>query len=498
MVLPSNFLVKLSRAQNYNKAPIRILPITATPVRENGYIRMVIPAGCTVDLRTLNITYWCRTLVDNAISTTKLVGLPLWSSSLIQDLDIWIGGRCVQKFANYNFVYKLMQDYKSNYLSKCKEVGINADPSVYSYMNDAGAVSIWNTYTQSADANINGFANYYCWNDFIGFLGSVQPSIVNTDLTGAIEIHIRLADSKVLFAAGLAAESIGFEIDNVVAYIDKIDMKDTHYAEVMGAQLSSEARLVMPFKHYNTYLGSSIGTAAAAAAKNATMKITESTECLDGIILTFQDNVFPDGKQPLQLGDSTKIYGAFDGADLAAVKGQLDARILNGFVSANQFNYTNLLANNDTNLLNTSVYFKRNGLGLGSALGSKNSGTVQFQINSQDITHPLSLLEQHQQTLQFFELNEDEQKQINPVIHDLSLYERDFYACALSTSHINDKDKSTVWFSGLNTEQTSMNISVKFVNGRAANVAQNATPIIITCMTSYLKVLPGRNLIVVQ
>jgi hypothetical protein len=43
-----------------------------------------------------------------------------------------------------------------------------------------------------------------------------------------------------------------------------------------------------------------------------------------------------------------------------------------------------------------------------------------------------------------------------------------------------------------------MNISVKFVNGRAANVAQNATPIIITCMTSYLKVLPGRNLIVVQ
>ena len=365
-------------------------------------------------------------------------------------------------------------------------------------MSNAGAVSNWNTYTQSADADVNSFANYYCWNDFCGFLGSVQPSVINTDYTGALEIHIRLADSKVLFASGLApGDNVGFEIDNVVAYVDKIDFKDTHYADVMAAHIGSETRLLMPFKHYNTVYGSAIGTDIVPSAKNATLKITENTACLDGIMLTFQDNTQPNGKQALQLGDSAKVYGNFDGADVAGINLQLNNRVKNGFVSATQFNYTNLLANGDDKLLNSSLYFKRNGLGLGTTLGSKTTGTVEFQINSQSITHPLSIIEQHQKTMQFFELNEDEQKQINPAVRNLSLYERDFYCCALSTSAINNKTNE-IMLSGLNTEQTSMNISVKFVNGRPADLAQNAYPIIITAMTKYLQVLPGRNLVVVD
>lgn len=507
--LPSNFVGKMNVMQNYNKAPIRILPTSgSSPVREGGYIKIALPPGCVLDLRTLNITFWARTLVNGTTSTTKLVGLPKWTSSLIQDLDIWVNGRSVQKFPYYGFVYSLLQDYKSNYSAKCKEIGINADPSVFTHMDNSGAIVKWNTYTaHGSSAEINGFQNFYCWNDFIGFLGTCQPSIIDTNLLGSVELHIRLAPGSVLFtSANIGTDTPGFELSNIVAYIDKLDFKDDRYYSMMNSILNSQTRLRIPYKNYGVYIGDAISGTATNNAKNCTMKITESCESLDKIIFTFMDNTAPNGKQPLQLGDTNAILsttaltasGAYAQADITAIVGRL-ANISSGHTAPALFNYTNLLANNDDKLLNTSVAFKRNGLGMGAALGSQTTGTVQFQINSQDITHPLSLIEQHQQTLQAFELNEDDQKQINPCIKNLALYERDFYACALSTQHINNKDSSYTLVSGLDTQATSMNISVKVSSTRDGHAtAQAALPVIITEMTSHLVVAPGRQILPVK
>lgn len=114
--LPSNFVSRMNVCQDYVKAPIRILPITGSgAVRENGYIKLVIPAGIVCDLSTLNITFWGRTLLNGSAvpATTKLVGFPKWMNSLIQDFDIWIGNRCIQKFPYYGWVSALYSDYKS-------------------------------------------------------------------------------------------------------------------------------------------------------------------------------------------------------------------------------------------------------------------------------------------------------------------------------------------------------------------------------------------------
>ena len=63
--LPANFISRMNVVQDYVKAPIRLLPITGSgAVRENGYIKIVIPAGVCVDLSTLNITFWGCTLLN--------------------------------------------------------------------------------------------------------------------------------------------------------------------------------------------------------------------------------------------------------------------------------------------------------------------------------------------------------------------------------------------------------------------------------------------------
>ena len=291
--------------------------------------------------------------------------------------------------------------------------------------------------------------------------------------------------------------------------------------------LSNGGTIKIPYKNYGIYLGD-----ALTNTKQCTVKITESTECLDKIVLSFMDNTFPNGAQRLLLGNpgannanipGTSAYAAVPttvgtntAADINALGTATNTALtllqtfVNSYTSGKSpkdlFNYTNLLSNNDDQLLNTSLAFKRNGLGVGANLSTTTvgsvgtTGTVQFQINSQDITHPLSLLEQHQQTLQAFELNDDQLAQCNPAIKNLALYERDFYACAFSTSHINDKlngiDYTLV--SGLDTMAQAMNISVKVTQGRATDAAQAAVPILITEMTSHLVIGAGRNIMPVR
>ena len=499
--LPSNFVSKMNVLQNYNKAPIRVLPVSgSSPVRENGYIKFILPPGSVLDLRTISINFWGRTYHSDNTSTAKLVGFPKWTNSLIRDLDIWVNGRSVQKFPNYGFVYNVLQDYKADYAARCKQVGINADPSVYTHMDQTGVIVKHNTYVNHPTSGpINGMQGHYCWNDFIGFLASCEPSILDTNLLGSVEIHITLSPANVLFAAGLAGgDSVGFELSDLVMYVDKLDFKDERYYSMMNAILQSPARLKIPYKNYGFYTGEPI---TDTSGKGGTIKITEACESLDKIIFTFQDNTQPDGKQLLQLGSGNVMAPATAGAlgNAGDIATYLNNNLTDGSIPATQYNYQTVLATGDDNVLNTSLFFKRNGLGLGAPLGAKNTGTVQFRVNSQDLTHPLSLLEQYQETMKAFELNEDDQKQINPGIRNINTWERDFYVCALSTSHINDKNKDQYTLvSGLDTQATSMNIAVDFKKGRDPHANQRAIPIVITEFTSHLVVSPGRQVLAIR
>lgn len=514
--LPSNFMPLMTVLQNYTKSPVRILPTTGQgSVKSGGYIQFTLPVGCVLDLRTFHITFWGKTLIGATpfTSTTKLCGFPQWTSSLIDNLSIWVNGREIQNIPNYNYVYKLYQDYKTNYASKLKQQGINADPSVYTHMTDAGAITKWCTYSASANADINAFANNYVIDDFLGFLGTSQPSIIDTNILGEVVIKIRLAPSSVLWtSANIGTDAVDYQLDNICAYCDKLDFKDDRYYTIMNGLLDSQTRLTIPYKNYMVYVGEAI---TGTNKKTGTIKITESTESLDKIIFSFVNNTAEAiaAKQPLQLGDTGAIVQTAAVAALTAAPDQTNVNAaiaaFNTYLNTNfsngaytpkvVFNYTNLLANGDANLLNTSIAFRRNGLGMGATVGTQQTGTVQFQINSQDVTHPLDLLQGYQQTLQAFELNDDDLRAINPAIKDLSAYERDFYACAFSTSHINNKDSSLGYVqSGRDTQATSMNIAVKFTAGRNGDAAQNAFPVIITEMTSKLMVAGLRNVMPIR
>lgn len=474
--LPSNFENKMVILQNYSKAPIRIIPSTGQQNLTPGdLLIMTLPVGCVLDLRTFALHFKAKTTGD----ATNMVGFPKYMQSLIDTLDIYVNGQNVQHIARYNQLYNLLQDWKVGYNEKVKKVGSNNDPSVLYSMTEAGVITKKNTYadlTTAGDIVYNTFDQDYVIDDWVGFLGSSQPSIIDTNLFGSIEIQMRLASADVCWVAN--AGTAGYEISNVYGYIDKLDFKDSRYYAIQESMLNGGGSLSIPYKNYRSYVGSELG-----ATKTTTLRFTESTNSLDKIIFTYFEKNLTDKK--LQLGDTSKIN--FTATNATTLGTGLNA----GHYAANYHNYSQALARGDTNLLNTSKMFKRNGLGL-------EGGSVQFEINSQDMTTPMSVPLQYQETLKAFELNDADAAKINPGINSYIAYERDYYTCAFSTSHINGKSADdTFWLTGRNTQATSMNISVKAISGRAGDPAQKALPVCFTEMSAILQVGAGRQISII-
>ena len=146
--------------------------------------------------------------------------------------------------------------------------------------------------------------------------------------------------------------------------------------------------------------------------------------------------------------------------------------------------------------INNGNYFQRSGLGLGFQVNKKATGTVQYEINSQDVSNPMGFVETWQETCKAFELDRDNTKHMNSDIKNLGVYETDFFVSCLSTSHLNGQFEDKTIISGIDTQATSLNISVNTVNqptDRTDMTKQSAQPLIITEMTAILKIGAGRQ-----
>jgi hypothetical protein len=470
MSLPGQFIAQIETLQNFRKAPIRILPSsTAAEVKSNGYIKFILPVGAVLDLKTLCMHFDAATLlgtnaptVSATAATNVCVGFPKYMQSLIQTLEVSINGKNVTQISEYGRVYHLLQSFRKN---RDRKLGNNVDPSLYSSLANTGAITTFATKNidTSGNADVNGSKGSYIIDEWLGFLNG-SPSIVDTNILGQIELTMRLyPGNSVLWgqlgngAAYGGGESFDFILSNIVLYCDKIDFKDSNYYNSIASLVSSESGFKIAFKNYMYYQGD-----AKTDNKNSLTKITESTQCLDKIIYTSYDNTAAAiaGKAVLQLGNNTS--------------------------------YLSNYVNNSAQLLNTSLYFKRNGTGV---------GTVEFELNSQSITQPLGVTNQWQETLKAFEANESDDwgREVDGSIRDLNHYIDDFYVCALSTSHINAKNKNTMLMSGIDTQASSMNISVRSIQGTlVANNAQANVPVIITEMTSFLVVNGQRQIMFVR
>lgn len=497
---PSNFTNPVQVLTNYYTQPVRIVPSTGQQtLGPQDELIITMPPASVIDLRTFQL-FFRATTTDN-VAATEPCGFPKHIASLIQTLSIYINGVCIQHIDDYNLLYNIYKDmYGSGEQEGKQAISTNADPSKRILMTDAGVMTRVNLTAGAEPVNepvANTAQNTYCIKDWVGFLGSCRPSIIDTNLFGTFEVRIRLAPNAVLWKNVAAGVDPSYEISDLYAYVNRIDWKSPTYYSLYDALLSSGGSINMPYTNFRRHQSNALQN-----SKTNIMRFTESTQSLNKVIFTYRSEG-ANAYAPLQLGNTANTINAALAAAAAAAPTQAEFNALrtavsntlteNDQVGVNDATFETFLRKNIGPLYNSSQYFRRNGLGLGHQNGQY-TGVAQLEVNSQLIpSYPLTLPQLYQETLKAFNLlNSD--KGIHPAIKDINHYESDLFVGAFPLSHFNNSDPEYL-ISGFNSQASSIQLALHITNCRGANAAQSATCIAFTCMDAILKVGSGRQVL---
>lgn len=308
-----------------------------------------------------------------------------------------------------------------------------------------------------ADPNTANPSNVpYTICNWLGFLGSAQPVILDTNLLGNVRIRITLASTNVLVTSGTIT-SLTYTLANMFFSIDCLSIDDGIYYQLHDQFLSKGGVYEIPFNNFYSFSQSVTG------GGDGSVKFSLSTQSLNHLWATF---VF---------GGATPNV-----ADVPSV--------------AN--------ATGSTTGAGTSRFFLRSSCGITG---------YQFNINNQYVPNyrPNANLA-FQLLMNSYNLSQDTLGGVNRNISSLDFWRRKYWVAACALDHATASDERFV--SGLNTlgsvaqgyfEYSGASLTNHMLTHTGANgatatqISDNAVCLVFAQTTAILQVGAGRQLQIV-
>ena len=281
-VLPSNLSFFMSRMQGVSTSHFKINPQTSGDVGPNRILRFEIPSNTIVNYRSLRLFM----NVECSNTSAKATSLPNDISSLIERVSIYIGGVLVANgFNGYNtFVHAkaALQGYKCGALAHPEMV---RRKRYHSFLDSGNANAVLGSTAVETYAGDSAGNDFYCIDNFEGFLGSIEPQCLDQGLIGTTVIEISIADNtvcsvsdsrdlptlqtdvyQVLGSAGfdmLTASSGGsptFTLKNINMQVEVLSLATNVLDTIVEQRIGQIGYLSLPFKNIfsfsNTHDGS--------------------------------------------------------------------------------------------------------------------------------------------------------------------------------------------------------------------------------------------------
>jgi hypothetical protein len=293
--------------------------------------------------------------------------------------------------------------------------------------------------------------------NWLGFLGSAQPVVLDTNLLGNVRVRITLANTNVLVSSATAATGTSYSLANMFFSVDCLSIDDSTYYPMHDQFLSRGGVYEIPFNNFYSFAQS------ITAGGDGSVKFSLSTNSLNHLWATF----------------------AYAG-------------------SAPQTADTPSVANStgSTTGAGTSRFFLRS---------SANITGYQFNINNQYVPNyrPNANLA-FQLLMNSYNLSQDTLGGINKNIGNLDFWRRKYWVASCALDHAVGSDERFV--SGLNTlgnvaqgffEYSGASLTNAFVVNTAAGGATSANDssaglaLIFAQTTAILQVGQGRQISVV-
>jgi hypothetical protein len=252
-------------------------------------------------------------VTTDATNGTTAARLPPDTRSFIDRMAIYMGGVLVQNsFSNYNI---LVHAKKALGADRCSD-SVLTHPEMcraVSY-HDGTALLQKESYT-TADVQL-------AIADWEGFLGTAEPSIIDTGLFPQITIEITLADNVIcpcptfvaattlalattnttggFCAPPASSQSASYSLDNITMQVEVLGMASSVLDEVVAQRISQVGYLSIPFKNYFSF----------SSSHSNTSRFNVNSASWDRLWVAWRD---PSGNSPAApvVAAGHKLQGAF-------------------------------------------------------------------------------------------------------------------------------------------------------------------------------------------
>jgi hypothetical protein len=262
--LPRNLAFVAQQMSGYSRNRFRLETTSASTAQAGRIITVNLPENSLLCMDSLRFFFDIDTIAadftdtaftyQSATTATAVGALPADTSSLIKNVEVYINGVQVQQGSSeYHTIANVLKLSRSNRAAdESKDRLVNHGRMIE---NVAGATS-----------NVVGNNLSLVVDKWYGFLGERSTRFLPTDILGAIQIRITLAENAVLSphlvgisSSGLSWSSdvgsnanIKYEISEMFFTIDSISV-DPVYASAMRDMLSRNEFVPLNFKEYYTF-----------------------------------------------------------------------------------------------------------------------------------------------------------------------------------------------------------------------------------------------------
>ena len=250
----------MARLQGVGTSHFKVNPQTTGSQAAANIVRFELPSNTLLNFRSIRVLFNATTS-----PTTSAISLPNDMSSMIERCSVYIGGVLVANgFNGYNTLVHAkaaLQGYKCGALSHPEMV------RAIKY-HDGSLTPLGDTESEQyvATADVNAF----CIDNFEGFLGTCEPSIMDTGAVSTIVVEFQLADATVCGSSGgRKLEGTGantdftdtvtspvspvYSLTNMTMQVEVLQLATNVLDTIVEQRIAQVGYLSIPFKNYFSY-----------------------------------------------------------------------------------------------------------------------------------------------------------------------------------------------------------------------------------------------------
>lgn len=234
---------------SFSKNRVRLQSLSSQTANSNGQIIVRLPSNTMLNMASLTMTGSVRATITGA-AATEGVALPTnLDYSFIESLSlISNGGIISQPFLNYKLIANVLNDVYGGDEKISNRNGLQG--SLPSQLVSYAAVS----------AVAGGAAAAYVpfsINSWVSATQSMQPSYINTNLLGDLELRLTLTDNSILQSGNVTdgasvadlQNRCNWDMKDINFYIETASVQNTILEQAIDAKLKAGEPLVIPFEN---------------------------------------------------------------------------------------------------------------------------------------------------------------------------------------------------------------------------------------------------------